>query len=74
MEKRTKEIEKGEKMSKETKRFTEVEDALISVIDNFILWYSTESDRGIVEEYMGEEHIDYNDWFELKKEKNNGNN
>tara|TARA_Y100001938_G_C8014648_1_gene391942 strand:+ start:525 stop:704 length:180 start_codon:yes stop_codon:yes gene_type:complete len=58
-------------MSKETKRFTEVEDALISVIDNFILWYSTESDRGIVEEYIGEEHVDYNDWFELKKEKNN---
>ena len=54
--------------AKETKRFTEVEDALISVIDNFILWYSTESDRGIVEEYIGEEHIDYNDWFELKKE------
>ena len=60
--------------AKETKRFTEVEEALISVIDNFILWYSTESDRGIVEEYMGEEHVDYNDWFELKKEKNNGNN
>tara|TARA_R100001594_G_scaffold58231_2_gene92216 strand:+ start:167 stop:349 length:183 start_codon:yes stop_codon:yes gene_type:complete len=57
-------------MSKGTKRFTEVEEALISAIDNFILWYSTESDRGIVEEYMSEEHIDYNDWFELKKEEN----
>ena len=61
-------------MSKETKRFTEVEDALISVIENFFLWYNGDSNYGIAEEYMGEEHIDYNDWFELKKEKNNGNN
>tara|TARA_Y100000593_G_C4242236_1_gene302757 strand:+ start:496 stop:669 length:174 start_codon:yes stop_codon:yes gene_type:complete len=55
-------------MKKEIRRFTEVEDALISVIDNFILWYTTESDRGIAEAYIGEEHVDYNDWFELKKE------
>ena len=54
-------------MSKETKR-TEVEERLISVIDNFILWYTTESDRGIAEEYMDNEHVDYNDLFELKKE------
>ena len=54
-------------MSKETKR-TEVEERLISVIDNFILWYTTASDRGIAEEYMDNEHVDYNDLFELKKE------
>ena len=52
----------------EIKEFTEVEEALISAISNFFLWYSAEEDRGIVEDYMGEEHIDYNDWFELKKE------
>ena len=54
-------------MSKETKR-TEVEERLISVIDNFILWYTTESDRGIAEEYMDNEHVDYNEIFELKEE------
>ena len=56
----------GGKMNKETKR-TKVEERLISVIDNFILWYTTESDRGIAEEYMDNEHVDYNDLFELKK-------
>jgi hypothetical protein len=47
--------------------FTEVEELLISVIDNFILWYSTESDRGIAEEYIESEHVDYNDWFKVIK-------
>ena len=54
-------------MNKETKR-TKVEERLISVIDNFILWYTTESDRGIAEEYMDNEHVDYNEIFELKEE------
>ena len=44
--------------------FTEVEELLISVIDNFILWNTTESDRGIAEEYIANEHVDYNDWFQ----------
>ena len=57
----------GGKMNKETKR-TKVEERLISVIDNFILWYTTESDRGIAEEYMDNEHVDYNEIFELKEE------
>ena len=67
-------MDNGEYLNKEEyyakekgERFTEVEDALISVIDNFILWYSTESDRGIAEEYMANEHIDYNDWFKMKR-------
>ena len=47
---------------------TDVEEALISVIENFFLWYSTESNREIAEEYMDEEHVDYNDWFQLKQE------
>ena len=49
-------------------KYTDVEKRLIDVISNFFLWYSTREDRGIVEEYMGEEHINYNDWFELKKD------
>ena len=51
--------------------FTEVEELLISVIDNFILWYSTESDRGIAEEYIENEHVDYNEWFKINKSKYN---
>ena len=51
-----------EKKIKE-KRFTEFEELLISVIDNFILWNTTESDRGIAEEYMESEHVNYNDWL-----------
>tara|TARA_R100001463_G_scaffold64262_2_gene117364 strand:+ start:2389 stop:2586 length:198 start_codon:yes stop_codon:yes gene_type:complete len=47
--------------------FTEVEELLISVIDNFILWNTTESDRGIAEEYIANEHVDYNDWFKVIK-------
>ena len=50
------------------RKYTEVEKRLIDVIENFFLWYSTKSDYSIAEEYMGEEHIDYNDWFELKKD------
>ena len=51
--------------------FTEVEELLISVIDNFILWYTTESDRGIAEEYIENEHVDYNEWFKINKSKYN---
>ena len=54
-------------MSKETKR-TEVEERLISVIENFFLWYNGDSNYGIAEEYLDNEHIDYNEIFELKKE------
>ena len=50
----------------EEKPFTEVEELLIDVIDNFILWYTTESDRSIAEEYIENEHIDYNDLFKIK--------
>ena len=48
--------------------YTEVEKRLIDVIENFFLWYSGDSDYNIAEEYMGNEHINYNDWFELKKD------
>ena len=57
-------------MSKETKR-TEVEERLINVIENFFLWYNGDSNYEIAEEYLDNEHIDYNQIFELKKEKNN---
>jgi len=57
---------------KEIYKRTDVEESLISAIDNFLLWYTTESDRGIVEEYMDNEHVDYNDWFLLKKGEHNG--
>lgn len=56
---------KKEKIKGES--FTEVEELLISVIDNFILWNTTESDRGIAEEYIESEHVDYNDWFKVIK-------
>ena len=49
-------------------KYTEVEKRLIDVIENFFLWYSGDSDYNIAEEYMGNEHINYNDWFELKKD------
>ena len=48
--------------------YTEVEKRLIDVIENFFLWYSGDSDYNIAEEYMSNEHINYNDWFELKKD------
>tara|TARA_R100000781_G_scaffold73638_1_gene45957 strand:- start:744 stop:935 length:192 start_codon:yes stop_codon:yes gene_type:complete len=50
------------------KKRTEVEKRLVDVIENFFLWYSTESNREIAEEYMDNEHIDYNEIFELKKD------
>ena len=53
---------------KKQRKYTEVEKRLIDAIDNFILWNTTETDRGLAEEYIEEEHIDYNDWFELKKD------
>ena len=53
------------------KRFyclTEVEEKLIDAISNFLLWYTTEEDRGIVENYILEDDtVDYNEWFKLKK-------
>jgi len=56
-----------------TKRNTE---HLVSIITNF-QWWATggKTDRGLVEEYLGEEEDDYiNDWFECKtcKEKTDG--
>ena len=54
--------------------FTKFEELLISVIDNFILWNTTESDRELVEEFIEADlscGVDYNEWFELKKEGNN---
>ncbi len=50
------------------KKKTEVEERLVDVIENFFLWYSTESNREIAEEYIDNEHIDYNEIFELKKD------
>ena len=52
-------------------KYTEVEEALISVISNFMLWYTTEENEKIAEEYLSNEHIDYNDVFTIKKEKVN---
>ena len=48
--------------------YTEVEERLIDAISNFFLWYSTQEDRGIVENYISEEDIDYNDWFTIKED------
>ena len=42
-------------MSKETKRFTEVEERLINVIENFFLWYNGDSNYEIAEEYLDNE-------------------
>ena len=59
---------------KDIKQFTDVVDRLIDVIDNFILWNTTESDRELVEEFIEADlscGVDYNEWFELKKEGNN---
>ena len=50
------------------RKYTDVEERLIDVIDNFILWYTTEENRALAEEYLANEHVDYNDWFELKKD------
>ena len=54
-------------MDKDIEEFTEVEEALISVISNFMLWYTTEENEKIAEEYLSNEHIDYNDVFMLNK-------
>ena len=54
--------------NKNKEQFTMVEKRLISVINNFILWYTTHEDRELAEEYMSNEHVDYNECFELKKE------
>ena len=59
------------KEKRSDKVFTELEKRLIDVIDNFILWNTTESDRGLVEEFIEADlscDVDYNEWFELKKE------
>ena len=51
------------------KQFTEVEERLIDAISNFLLWYTTEEDRGIVEYYIVEDDtVDYNEWFKLKED------
>ena len=52
--------------TKQEVEFTEVEQTLISVIDNFILWNTTESDVGLAEEYIANEHIDYNELLTTK--------
>ena len=59
--------QKENNMDKERK-YTQVEERLIDVIDNFILWYTTEENRALAEEYLANEHVNYNDWFELKKD------
>ena len=59
------------KEKRNEKGFTELEKRLIDVIDNFILWNTTESDRGLAEEFIEADlscGVDYNEWFELKKE------
>lgn len=73
METRTEKTKKGEEMKEKRneKEFTELEERLIDVIDNFILWNTTESDRGLAEEFIEVElscDVDYNECFELKKE------
>ena len=37
------------------------EEKLVSIIDNFILWYTSESDEGLAREYVGTEEKDYID-------------
>ena len=56
---------------KQEVEFTELEQELIGVIDNFILWNTTESDIGLAEEYMANEHVDYNEFFKIDKSKYN---
>tara|TARA_B100000902_G_scaffold391453_1_gene442136 strand:- start:451 stop:663 length:213 start_codon:yes stop_codon:yes gene_type:complete len=56
---------------KNKEQFTMVESRLIDAINNFILWNTTHSDRGLAEEFIEAElscDVDYNEWFELKKE------
>lgn len=59
------------KEKRNEKGFTELEERLIDVIDNFILWNTTNSDRRLVEEFIEADlscGVDYNEWFQLKKE------
>ena len=56
-------------MKTKEKQFTKVEELLMDAIDNFILSNTTESDIGLAEEYITNEHIDYNDWFKINKQK-----
>ena len=73
MEKRTEKTKKGKKMKEKRndKGFTELEEFLINVINNFILWNTTHEDRELAEEFIEVElscDVDYNEWFKLKKE------
>jgi hypothetical protein len=73
METRTEKTKKGEEMKEKRneKEFTELEKRLIDVIDNFILWNTTNSDRELVEEFIEADlscGVNYNEWFQLKKE------
>jgi|TARA_R100001463_G_scaffold12021_2_gene33184 hypothetical protein len=78
METTTEKTKKGEKMKEKRNdkghtifQFTELEKRLIDAINNFILWNTTHSDRGLAEEFIEAElscDVDYNEWFELKKE------
>ena len=46
---------------------TENYEKLVSIINNFFLWYSTNSDRDLVESYLANEDLDYiDDWFECE--------
>ena len=72
MEMTTEKIKKGEKMKDKNKeQFTDIEKRLIDAINNFILWNTTHSDRGLAEEFIEADlscGVDYNEWFELKKD------
>jgi len=64
-------VEKGWNQMSKKDEFTDVEKRLIDAINNFILWNTTHSDRGLAEEFIEAElscDVDYNEWFELKKE------
>jgi len=48
---------------------------MVSIINNFLLWYTTEEDRGLVESYLANEEDDYvEDWFECETCKQRRNN
>jgi len=56
---------------KNKEQFTMIESRLIDVINNFILWNTTHEDRELAEEFIEADlscGVDYNEWFELKKE------
>ena len=59
------------KEKRNEKGFTKLEEKLIDAIDNFILWNTTESDRGLAEEFIEAElscDVDYNEWFKVKND------